>query len=279
MTKFYGVDVSRYQANYDFDSMDPQPDFIIARASYGTKADPEYHDMQMTADVMGAHFGAYHAYHPQRDVAHQSEAFLNQLEALYGVSHRDLIPAIDVERYPADGGGYVEVDPSWEPKVRELHDRIVYQWGACMIYITQRDWRALGEPAWMLDEPLWVAHWTPRARPKSPGGVKPAMWQYRVGPWSPGQVHVDADAGNADAIDHNMCDELPLLNPALAPLDGPDTIPGPPPERIYEPDLMRPEPLPEPAKVPVDVAEPIEPNLHWLVRFAVWVVRLFGGQP
>jgi hypothetical protein len=122
----------------------------------------------------------------------------------------DIVPAIDIELDPLPAPG-TEVGPSWSAPCEELTNLVVEAYGDAIIYITKREFELLGSPAWVLQRPLWVAHYTKAQAPATPNNVPAAIWQYRVGPFDPqGQGGYDRQRPE---LDHNRgLTELPLIN-------------------------------------------------------------------
>ena len=130
----------------------------------------------------------------------------------------DIVPALDIEHDPLPKPGS-DVAASWSARCEELVSRIAEQFGDALVYITKREWVQLGSPAWVLERPLWVAHYTPAPKPATPGDIEPTIWQYRVGPFDP-QGPGGFDKARPE-LDHNKgLKDLPLIGkPADAGMD------------------------------------------------------------
>lgn len=215
----HGVDISSFQPTW----LVPQMiDFAIVRATFGVKRDKRTVEhvealRKRTACVVGL----FHFYVPGQSTSEQMGAFEDAADAC-GIVEGDLIPWVDVESPKGDGS--IPPRPEW---CEQLHDVVLSlqeMFGQAGIYITQRDWALLGKPEWMLELPLWVAHW--RSTPgvyASPGGIPPTLVQYRVGPWERGALHRGEHA-HPRAIDHDFCSgsQLPLIVAPGEPV--PDTV-------------------------------------------------------
>jgi GH25 family lysozyme M1 (1,4-beta-N-acetylmuramidase) len=204
----HGVDLSSFQGTW----LVPQMiDFAIVRATFGVKRDKRtVEHVEALRKRTACAIGLYHFYVPGQSTSEQMGAFEDAADAC-GIVEGDLIPWVDVESPKGDGS--MPPRPEW---CEQLHDVVLSlqeMFGQAGIYITQRDWALLGKPEWMLELPLWVAHWrsSPGA-PASPGGVPPVLWQYRVGPWARGGLHTGQHA-HPRAIDHDCCvaSELPRI--------------------------------------------------------------------
>jgi GH25 family lysozyme M1 (1,4-beta-N-acetylmuramidase) len=204
----HGIDVSSYQAT----SMIPRDvGFVIARATSGTRRDSRVLDHAARTRELGAQLGLYHFFFARTDPLQQARAYEEAADAAR-ITAGCIVPFVDVEDYPIGGQWTAagRVSPSWEPVLRDCVEAITETWGSCGLYLTQRDWTRLGSPSWVLDVPLWVAHWT-AGRPATPGGVSPAIHQYRVGPWRPGAAHVQGEHAASNALDHNKAEALPII--------------------------------------------------------------------
>ena len=205
----YGVDVSSYQAP----SMVPTGlDFVVAKATYGRARDKRAVEHVAQARARGCTVGLYHFFLPSQSVPDQLAAFDATADAC-GLTVGDMVPWVDVEAYPS-GGGWVQPAPEWCAALRALVDGMRKTWGGCGVYITSADYSKLGKPAWMLDCPLWVAHWIGEHTPASPGGRPWALHQYRVGPYQRGADHVVGQERDPQAIDHDRALALPLITAA-----------------------------------------------------------------
>ncbi len=218
----YGVDVSSYQVP----SAIPRGlNFAIARATYGRSPDKRAHEHVARIRDLGATPGLYHFFLPQQSPAEQLAAF-GAVADRCGLSVGDLIPWVDVEAYPVAGGRWIQPAPEWCAALQALVAELRRTWGGCGVYLTSVDWSRLGRPQWLLELPLWVAHWVGERSPASPGSRPWALHQYRVGPYSRGANHVVGQHDDPGAIDHNRATVLPLITAAHT---RPGVLTGPPP--------------------------------------------------
>jgi hypothetical protein len=210
----HGVDVSQYQGTWQIPQL---ADFVICRATFGARVDKRAVEHIEALRKRSCKVGLYHFFADWLSVGEQTTAFLD-IAARCDLAPGDLIPWIDVE--DSSGKGSNPPRPSWDEKLYAVREMIAEVHGGCGLYITQRDWSLLGKPSWVLEVPLWVAHW--RTTPgvyASPGGVRPALIQYRVGPWDRGALH-QGQVNAPNAIDHDLCTgALPLiLDPEVDPV-------------------------------------------------------------
>jgi hypothetical protein len=98
-----------------------------------------------------------------------------------GLRAGDICPALDVE----DDPNVATIAPAWQEQLRTFLGGMMSSFGEAMVYVTQRDFGRLGKPDFVLDRPLWVAHYTPAPLPATPGGKPCVIWQRRVGPFDP----------------------------------------------------------------------------------------------
>lgn len=182
----YGIDLSHHQspAGLPWSQFKGHTDFVYCRASYGAELrDRSTLEHVRRARDIGARIGLYHFFRPLHSVEAQWDLFQSVADAV-GLGPGDLVPALDIERDPFPKPG-VAVEPSWSAPCKQLADRFAAAYGNVVIYITQREWRQLGEPQWVLERPLWVAHYTAAAQPATPGNVAPIIWQHRVARFVP----------------------------------------------------------------------------------------------
>lgn len=218
----YGVDVSVYQSS----AMIPHGvDFVLARATYGRSQDKRAESHVEVARKLEAKVGLYSFFVPTQSPLEQLAAF-DAVADRCGLTVGDIIPWVDVESYPAGGGVWVQPQPEWCAALQTVVAGMRRTWGACGVYITSRDWSLLGKPQWLLDLPIWVAHWVGEWEPASPDGRPWAIHQYRVGPYSRGAAHVVGQHDDPGAIDHDRAESLPLITAAHT---RPGVLEGPPP--------------------------------------------------
>lgn len=180
----YGIDLSKWQnpETLPWESYRGKVDFVIARACYGIASDPSCAEHVRHAREIGAAVGCYAFYRPSQPVDEQFRTFVKAMTAA-GIAPGDIVPALDVEadRYPT----LQPVTPAWSEPVKEFAERLEPIFGRCLIYQTHREWVEMGSPAWTLEHPLWVAHYTAAAAPVTPGGRPATVWQHRVGVFDP----------------------------------------------------------------------------------------------
>lgn len=218
----YGVDVSTFQAPT---AIPRDVDFVLARSNFGATPDrraPE-HAAAVRLRGDGTAFGLYAFFVPTVAVQAQVDAFRRSADACQ-LGAGDVIPWVDVESYKADGSA--PPAPEWCGPLEEFCGRLDVDFGVAGTYISQRDFKRLGIPAWLLARPLWVPHWrqTPGA-PAVPTAARaiarslysvPVIWQYRVGPYRRGALHVAGEQLAPNAIDHDRCDDyLPRIGSAV----------------------------------------------------------------
>lgn len=183
----YGIDVSHHQApaSLPWNIIRQSSDFCIVRATYGSKL----RDRQCAEHIRRARaaellVGLYHFFRPSQPV-HEQLALFRSVAQAADYRRGDIVPALDIEHDPIPEPG-TNVSPAWEPGVRQFAEALAAEFGALpIIYITQREWHMLGKPGWVLGHPLWVAHYTAAAKPATPGGIVPLIWQHRVAPYDP----------------------------------------------------------------------------------------------
>lgn len=206
MTLLKGCDVSVFQAPTLVPWRDY--DFGICRATYGKSPDKKVLQHVEAIRNGGAVLGLYHFFRADQDVDQQYDVFRSVAQQA-GLGVGELLPCIDIEDFPGH-----TIGPADAPKAEAFAARCDTDFGGAIIYITQRDWHRLGKPAWVLDRPLWVAHYPGKGstsiltKPATPNGAPWRIWQCMVGRLGTGtQDHTDKLA-----VDQNLAsDPLPLI--------------------------------------------------------------------
>ncbi len=180
-----GVDISYYQnpTAIQWEELAKTHQFVIARATYGTHLDKRVERHVENARRVALAVGLYHFWTFSRDNRDQHKAFDSVAKAIR-LGGGDLVPAVDVEDHGLRKGkpAKYQVSPGWSDRLHAFCTQLTAQYGRCLIYCTQRDWHRLGKPEWLLEHPLWVAHWTSRENPATPGNRPWAIWQHKVSP-------------------------------------------------------------------------------------------------
>lgn len=225
----YGIDVSKYQSTtapggVPWSLLAQTTDFVIVRATYGTYRDPSAVAHVRAARAVGMQVGLYHFFRASQSTVDQLAAFCAQALAC-GIRVGDICPALDIEDDPK----VTDISPAISDAAEAMCSGLVASFGECLAYITQRDFGRMGKPAWVLDRPLWTAHYTGAAKPATPGNKPCVIWQHRVGPYQ-------AD-GQGGAFKPMVLDQ----DRALLPIPACTRIPGatgsaPPPQDGPEPD-------------------------------------------
>ena len=191
-----GVDLSHHQdpASLPWDAWRGTVGFVFARAAYGLRRDKHVEEHVRRARDIGAKVGLYLFVRTNQPIDAQFALLCDVAEAC-GIVPGDIVPALDIERDPFSGTGSKpdpgrDVRPEWSAPCERLAQQVQARFGDCIVYITAREWRMLGKPRWVLDRPLWVAHYTDAAAPASPGGADPDIWQHRVASLA-GSVPID----------------------------------------------------------------------------------------
>lgn len=219
----YGLDISHHQdpKALPWDRIGGECEFVICRSTYGTMRDRQVVEHMRRARAVGVKVGLYHFYRSLQPLDDQLAAFSAAAEAA-GYQPGDIVPALDVEDDPK----VAEVSPTWVSTVRAFVLALAQRFGAVpMIYITQRDWNRLGKPVWMLEHPLWVAHYTQAQKPATPAGAPWLIWQNRVGPFQPGGL---GGLHQPASLDHNLCcGDLPTIGRVTEGATAPEPGSGP----------------------------------------------------
>jgi hypothetical protein len=200
--RLYGCDVSDYQDPKLVDWT--KQDFGIVKATDGKRSMRKtfFHVERIRAanvsaptvknpgfvsvyEPRGCVLGLYHFLRADSSIQDQFQAFANVAIACK-LGAGDLFPCIDIEDYP---GYSLDRDPQGHAeRAREFALFCRETFGGAILYIKAYDWKRLGKPGWMLEYPLWVAHY-PREgstqhliAPAAIAGRSYRIWQRMVGP-------------------------------------------------------------------------------------------------
>lgn len=207
--ELHGIDVSHHNRP-DWGRIARTSQFCWCRATYGTMRDRLVASHVAAARQSGLQVGLYHFFRPTQDADEQADAFLSVCDSV-GIGDGSLVHALDVEAdtYP----NHQPVSKGWEPRVRRVADLLSQDAGqSCVVYTTQREWSQLGNPTWIRNHPLWVAHWIGTHEPTTPLDCNWAIHQYRVGTYDPWESHHAGGPTQLGALDHNRARQpLPTI--------------------------------------------------------------------
>jgi lysozyme len=229
----YGIDVSHFQSTIapggmPWSLLAQSARFVIVRATYGTYRDPSAVPHVRAARAVGMKVGLYHFFRSTQPVGDQLAAFCAQALAC-GLNVGDICPALDIE----DDPNVASVVPGWDTALQAMASGLVANFGECLMYVTQRDFGRLGSPDWLLEHPLWTAHYTGAPKPATPGNRPCVIWQHRVGPY---QADGQGGAFKPMVLDQNRAlGALPLCT-RVAGASGSTPPPpdGPAPDHSHE---------------------------------------------
>ena len=167
-----GVDVSKYQGNYDWAAQKAAGVvFGIARVSDGTNTPDEYFDRNWTQmKTHGFYRGAYQYFRPGQDAVAQANMVVSKVGRL---GPGDLPAVIDVE----SAGG--QSPATIRNKIQQWLDIVEAGTGKKpMIYTAAYFWRDNVGEGYFTEYPLWVANYGATCPLTPDGWGKWTMWQY-----------------------------------------------------------------------------------------------------
>lgn len=206
-----GVDVSSHQPpdRLDYTALAVGHQFLIARASYGTRPDTAFREHVRRSLDAGLKVGAYLFYRAMQPVKDQFDAFCTATDAA-GLGPGWLAPALDVEKNePFDG----EMTHERYAPAKELATMLRDKCGACLVYTNLESFRLMGKPEWIQEHLLWHAQWGV-SEPSTPFNMPATIWQHLVDPL-PGVY--------SGELDQNLARYLPILGEERAAT--PDLLP------------------------------------------------------
>lgn len=159
-------------AQSNVESFKPQAqDTVIARATYGARADACFEDLVKKAQAVGANVGAYLFYRENASRDAQLSAFVQR------VPHLNCYPVLDLENNAQHDGTFSpalhNADGKW------LAEQLAYRYQGCILYFSPAYFAALGSPAWMLDYDCMIAHYG--VEPGKPDWPHTWLWHQYTG--------------------------------------------------------------------------------------------------
>jgi lysozyme len=247
-----GVDISHWQANISHEKLAYHGmRFVIMKAGEvpnSTKreyTDEKYARNMFEARKNGMITGAYYYFHPTIGASRQARHFDGIMEK-HG--YPDLPPVIDVE--DTNNLPPVKVAAVLKAMIDDLVNRgyrlpIIYsRWGFLV--------NQVGEPPWLKDHLLWLAHYNPTLSQKPRDMSKVVLWQYTnklrlagIGVDLDGNYWLKSEA-ELLALAHNPPQVVePVVEPSMEVIE--------PPVEVIEP---QPEPeMEEPPDPPADIVD------------------------
>jgi len=187
MTKILGIDVSRWQANIDYEKVKSYNiQFVIPKAGEVVNGnewdDPKFERNMTEGRKFGLVMGAYYYFHPSVGASKQARHFIRLMDSF---GYPDLPPVIDVET--TDG-----LSPAiCANNLYSMIDYLQKELGRKPIIYTRNGFwvNQYGNPAYSKDYKFWLAQYplidpitdpfkfTGKMSGTSPG-VNPIMWQF-----------------------------------------------------------------------------------------------------
>lgn len=207
------IDVSHHQnpASLDWAGMKSAGcDGVIVRLTYGLMLDKRAGEHIKRARDVGMVVGGYHFSRCSQALGDQIDTFATAARVADYGKPEDLLPVLDIE----DDTESRPISPGHAEAFHSLATLMELAFGhKPYAYITQRDWGRLGKPAWVLEMPLWVAHYAAPSRiePATPDGRPWEIWQHRVADFDingPNGYYKDARL----PLDQNRARKLRFLN-------------------------------------------------------------------
>jgi hypothetical protein len=195
-----GFDLSHHQDPnlLDWPRLAAAVDFLILRATYGTKRDRLVLRFTDLARQHGVQRLAYYAFFRPSQPADDQRAAFETTVYEAGMVAGDGCPWVDIEDDPSP---YMQpVGPAWGEPLQRLGEGLLASFGELGGYCNVADAVDLGDGfGWWRARPGWCAHWTAAASPLT-------LWQ----PWTIWQHAVKGAPGiYPGKLDHNRAREWP----------------------------------------------------------------------
>lgn len=201
--------------------------FAFHKATEGvTYSDPQYTGNRSEAGSVGIAFGAYHFARPsggsieaaQADASAEAQHFIEVAQPASG----DLLPVLDLE---AHGDLPVRRLKAW---TQSWLDTVTAALGIKpIIYTGPNFWTTyMNDTTDFVDFPLWIAHYTSEASPRTPagnwGGNGWAFWQFTSSGQVPGiQTNADVNRFSGSDLSQYKIPGAPLPTPTPDPATPP----------------------------------------------------------
>lgn len=286
MNQLYGVDVSTFQGNINWDALNNAANFVMIRSTYGGLTDnmlarnrSEARRVQAAAGPLG--IGYYHyAYARLNDPITEADCFVN---AVWPLNEGEVL-ALDWEE-PYDGDHV-----AWcLAFLNHVRDRTGVK---SLIYLNQslassHNWQPVVDG----DYGLWIAEYDNQT-----GGANSFQWPFAMmKQWTSTATvagiagHVDADTAYVDftgfaAYGYQAPAPVPVPTPVPepVPVPAPEPLPVPQPQPVPVPQPVPtplPKPSPQPVPQPIPIPKPsVSPNLIGVIlasikSFFSWLFR------
>lgn len=205
-----GVDVSHHQAfaSLNWPLLAQTHRFAIARATYGSRADTSFAGHVQAALAAGMTVGAYMFFRPGQGAQEQVDAF-HSVVAPHRYGPGWIVPALDVEQNVANDG---PVSASRYAHAELVAEMLREEFGGVLLYTNPAMWTQLGNPGWIRDCSIWIAHYN-APEPRVPFHLPWDLWQHRVAP-VPGHGPLVLDQNYAMRLpviaDNRLVSHIPL---------------------------------------------------------------------
>lgn len=210
MAVLWGLDVSRWQGQPDWDIARSRADFVFVKATQGTGlVDREFERNRLNLDRLGVPWGAYHFADVRADPIESAQ---HHLSTVGGPS--PLPDVLDIERAHGRNGDYIgRWCLTWLDTVsRETGRRPLIYSSPSFLTDRVKQFPRLG------DFPLWIAHWNVSAPTVPAPWTDFTIWQFT----NRGQV----DGIPANAVDLNRTSTARFGRITAAPIATPETVPA-----------------------------------------------------
>jgi lysozyme len=173
-----GIDVSHYQGNINWSSVQTADGFAYAKATEGVAyTDTSFAKNWSAMKAAGIPRGAYHFFRASQDPVKQADYFVNALQSSGGFTPgTDLAPMVDVE--VLDGQPAATLVTKLGQFITEAQTKLGGN-VKLVIYTGPSFWISTLHNPNFSTNPLWIAHYTSAAHPIVPSHWSAyTIWQY-----------------------------------------------------------------------------------------------------
>jgi lysozyme len=171
-----GIDISHYQPDVEWETVKSSISFVFIKATDSTSGvDPRFSTHWSGAKKAGVPRGAYHFFHPKKEVDAQVANFMKHVKPDPG----ELPPVVDVEEYRDEYKGLT--CDQLASMLQRFSQGVEKEFGRKpMIYTNHQTWQeSFCNHPYFQDHALWLAQYSNHPEPKLPQGwSRWHFWQY-----------------------------------------------------------------------------------------------------
>jgi lysozyme len=205
-----GIDISHWETVHDWQAVKMSgTHFVYLKATQAERSvDRCFHKYRLACQTAGLAWGAYHFYDFRLAAGSQADHFITTVGQNCYDTHGMLPPVVDLESFSIwqDGERRPVELPARLPLLNALGnllERLKGAYGKALLYTNPAMLKRLVPlPDWLVETPLWIAHYTTASEPCIGTFKRWMFWQYSESGEIAGiQGAVDRDRFNGDEVE------------------------------------------------------------------------------